>query len=122
MDSTIGQIVYIFKDSQSSAMRRTGCHTSDVSKRVAREEVKQPSLSVVWIPPVPSKFKAAFHARIKLARQGAGLTQEEIAQRMGIRQDKYAKYETRSLMPHHLLSRFSELTREPLDKLLRDPR
>lgn len=62
------------------------------------------------------------HTRIQEARKQADLTQDEIAEKLGMKQWKYAKYETRSLMPHHLLARFCEITGANLKDLLRDPR
>lgn len=118
MPQTLGQIVYLFKDNRSSALTRTSCHTEYMTNRLRKEEVARQS--VKWRPPQPSKFKKAFLSRIKLARDGAGLTQEQMAERLGIQQGKYAKYETRSFMPHELLHKFSEITHEPLEKLLRD--
>lgn len=118
MPQTLGQIVYLFKDNRSSAMDRTSCHTENMANRLRKEDVAR--LPVKWRPPPPSKFKKAFLARIKLAREGAGLTQVQMAERLGIPQDKYSKYEVRSFMPHELLSKFSEITGESLEKLLRD--
>lgn len=58
----------------------------------------------------PAKYKTAFCQRIANARDSAGFTQETMGKALGIGRDRYAKYETRSLMPHHLLVEFCKLT------------
>lgn len=59
--------------------------------------------------------KAAFNAglrdRTKQAREAARLTQEEIAKALGISQGTYKQYETRSVLPLHLIERFAIITR-----------
>jgi DNA-binding XRE family transcriptional regulator len=62
---------------------------------------------VVQRPTKPSKyFVDNFCAAIKRARVNAGLTQEEMAQNLGIPRGSYDNYENRSLMPLHLIGRF----------------
>lgn len=51
-----------------------------------------------------------FLARTKLAREAAGYSQGTLANALGLERGIYAKYETRSLLPHHLVGRFVELT------------
>lgn len=53
-----------------------------------------------------SAYKAAFMERIRDARTARGLTQEGIAILLGITQDTYKQYETRSYLPHQLVPRF----------------
>lgn len=53
-----------------------------------------------------SKFLQEFAARVKEARERRPYTQEEIADLLGIPQDKYKHYEKRSMLPHHLIHRF----------------
>jgi ribosome-binding protein aMBF1 (putative translation factor) len=93
-----------------------------MANRLRKEVLTHVPISAPWTEPPPSRFKKAFLARTKRAREAAGLTQEELAQRLGIRQDKYAKYETRSPLPHQYVARFCEITGERLDVLFRDPR
>ena len=54
-----------------------------------------------------SDFKKAFTARVKAARMATGRTQQEMADELGLAQDRYKQYEGRTLMPHELLLRFS---------------
>jgi hypothetical protein len=51
-------------------------------------------------------YKREFRARVKESRVAAALKQWEIADALGMTQDKYKQYETRSLLPHHLIGRF----------------
>ncbi len=48
-------------------------------------------------------FKESFCARLKDARSAAGLNQAALAHRLGLERETYAKYESRSLLPHDLL-------------------
>ena len=58
-----------------------------------------------------SQFKRAFLARTAQARTRAGFSQSEIAELLGIPQDKYKQYEKRSPLPHYLISTFCIATR-----------
>lgn len=54
----------------------------------------------------PTEFLDLFLARTKRAREARGVTQQEIANALGIAQDLYSKYEVRTLLPHHLIPAF----------------
>jgi transcriptional regulator with XRE-family HTH domain len=79
-------------------------------------------------PTVPADFRAQFTARVKLAREDSGLSQGAIAKELGlaprsapnkVAREAYAKYENRAtLLPHHLLIRFCEITDTSLVALL----
>lgn len=59
----------------------------------------------------PAQYRKAFCARLKAIREATGLSQKDFAKEyFGLERDKYAKYETRSLLPHHLISVLSDLT------------
>lgn len=58
-----------------------------------------------------STFNDSFIERTKAAREAAGLTQEGIATILGIRQDTYKQYETRSPLPHRFVPAFCAATR-----------
>lgn len=45
-----------------------------------------------------------------MIREAAGLTQEEFSKSLGVARDTYARYETRSLLPHHLVIPVCDLT------------
>lgn len=67
-------------------------------------------------PKSVSDFKEQFTARIARARHDAGYTQASMAIELGLAKEDdpapastYAKYETRSMMPHHLIPIFCGL-------------
>jgi transcriptional regulator with XRE-family HTH domain len=68
----------------------------------------------------PREFREEFSARVKLARESAGYTQEEIASLLGMSQPTYNKYEgsRASIMPTHLQAKFALICRVSLDWLL----
>lgn len=65
-----------------------------------------------------SQFKQEFTRRVKAARAALGWKQWQMAEALGMPQDKYKQYEGRSLLPHHLIGRFCLLTRIDPDWLL----
>lgn len=65
-----------------------------------------------------SQFKQDFTRRVKAARAALGWKQWQMAEALGMPQDKYKQYEGRSLLPHHLIGRFCLLTRIDPDWLL----
>lgn len=54
----------------------------------------------------PTDFKRAFIARVRAAREARPYTQAEVADLLGMSQDRYKQYEGRSYLPHHLVTRF----------------
>ena len=58
----------------------------------------------------PSVFNASFIERTRFAREESGLTQQEIATILGIKQDTYKQYETRSPLPHRYVPAFCAAT------------
>lgn len=65
-----------------------------------------------------TEYKQAFMQRVAAARVALGWKQWEMAQALGMPQDKYKQYETRSLLPHHLIRRFCLIARVDLEWLL----
>lgn len=57
-----------------------------------------------------TQFKQRFTKRVKDARVAIGWKQWQIADALGIPQDKYKQYEGRSLLPHHMIGRFCLIT------------
>lgn len=57
-----------------------------------------------------TQFKQAFTKRVKDARAALGWKQWQMAEALGMPQDKYKQYEGRSLLPHHLIGRFCLVT------------
>jgi hypothetical protein len=62
-------------------------------------------------PETELEYKQQFILRVTESRTASGMKQWQIAEAMGIPQDKYKQYETRSLMPHHLIGRFCIICR-----------
>ena len=62
-------------------------------------------------PETELEYKQRFILRVTKSRTASGMKQWQIAEAMGIPQDKYKQYETRSLMPHHLIGRFCIICR-----------
>jgi transcriptional regulator with XRE-family HTH domain len=58
-----------------------------------------------------AQYKQAFIERVKAARDAVDMTQQQIADALGMPQDRYKQYESRSLLPHHLIGRFCIITR-----------
>lgn len=58
-----------------------------------------------------TQFKQAFTDRVKAARIATGMKQWQVADSLGIPQDKYKQYEGRSLLPHYLIGRFCIICR-----------
>ncbi len=73
--------------------------------------------STVPKPVNATNFKAEFVHRVRLARETRGFSQREAAELLGIEQDKYKHYETRSFMPHELVPRFCLLCGVDVDWL-----
>jgi hypothetical protein len=57
-----------------------------------------------------AQFKQQFIGRVKAARAALGWKQWQMADALGMPQDKYKQYEGRSLLPHHLIGRFCLIT------------
>lgn len=55
-------------------------------------------------------YKKGFIERVAEARIARGLKQWELAEALGLPQDRYKQYETRSLLPHHFICRFCIVT------------
>jgi ribosome-binding protein aMBF1 (putative translation factor) len=66
-----------------------------------------------------SEFKRAFTAAIKAAREAKGLTQEQVAGLLGLKQDHYKQYEGRTLMPHELIPIFCDATGADITRLFK---
>ena len=61
-------------------------------------------------PGTETQYKQAFIQRVKAARIAVNMKQWQIAEALGMPQDRYKQYETRSLLPHHLIGRFCIIT------------
>jgi len=69
----------------------------------------------------PATYNAQFIARVRAARQLYTNEPKEMARALGIREDTYYRYEKRTMMPHHLLPKFCELTGISVERLISGP-
>ena len=53
----------------------------------------------------------AFICRVIKAREAEGMTQQEVADGMGVPQDHYKHWERKRVMPHYLIPRFCIVVR-----------
>lgn len=70
------------------------------------------------MPQSPAQYRDLFIARTRQARLALGWSQKDMAAALGISEASYQKYETRSMLPHHLIPKFAEVTGLPLQFLL----
>ena len=67
----------------------------------------------------PHKLTTGFARRLRAARVVGGYTQEEFSRLLGIKRDRYAKYELgQAEPPFYVLGKVSELTLQSLDTLI----
>ena len=64
-----------------------------------------------------SAHKASFVQRTQIAREHRGMSQDEMAAALGTTKSPYAKYESRSYMPQHLIATFVAITGESFEWL-----
>ena len=69
-------------------------------------------------PYTPTTYRRAFVQRVRAARTLASLQPLEMANKLGVPKDTYHRYETRTLLPHHLLEIFCQLTGQDLHWLI----
>ena len=63
-------------------------------------------------------YDKGFIARVRVARESAGLNQKEMAEKLGVKTNTYSKYESHIMMPHFLLPTFAHETGITLTYLL----
>lgn len=69
--------------------------------------------------PDHQRLTTGFARRLKAARLAGGYTQEEFSHLLGIKRDRYAKYELgQAEPPFRILAKVSELTHQSLDTLI----
>lgn len=66
----------------------------------------------------PAQYRTKFFERIRAARSLAGKNPAQMAELLGVPKDTYHRYETRTLLPHHLIPVFCQLTGTEIDWLL----
>jgi DNA-binding XRE family transcriptional regulator len=70
----------------------------------------------------PTAYEEAFRKRVRAARALYTEEPKEMARALGVREDTYYRYETRTMLPHHLIPRFCELTGVTVEFLINGPR
>jgi len=73
-------------------------------------EERRSTLPGVTKPYTPTTYRRAFVQRVRAARTLASKNPLEMAQLLGVPKDTYHRYETRTLLPHHLIELFCQLT------------
>jgi len=70
----------------------------------------------------PTAYEESFRRRVRAARALYTDEPKVMARALGIREDTYYRYETRTMLPHYLMPRFCELTGVTADYLINGPR
>jgi hypothetical protein len=61
-------------------------------------------------PSSPAAYRAAFFKRVRTARELYSDSPQDMAKVLGIPAGTYTRYETRTMLPHHLVPRFCQIT------------
>jgi DNA-binding XRE family transcriptional regulator len=72
-------------------------------------------------PMAPTAYEEAFRRRVRAARALYTEEPKEMARALGVREDTYYRYETRTMLPHHLIERFCQITGVTVDYLIKGP-
>lgn len=63
-------------------------------------------------------YDKAFINRVRVARESSGITRDEMAELLKVRYDTYARWELRTMMPHHMIPAFCRITGVSLKYLM----
>jgi hypothetical protein len=58
----------------------------------------------------PAAYRAAFFKRVRTARELYTDSPQDMAKALGVPYGTYVRYETRTMLPHHLVPRFCQIT------------
>lgn len=72
-------------------------------------------------PTSPAAYRAQFFERVRTARKMFTDHPPTMAEALGVDKGTYYRYETRLMLPHHLIPRFCEITGVPMDWLMKGP-
>lgn len=72
-------------------------------------------------PLTPTAYEEAFRRRVRNARALRTDEPKEMARLLGVREDTYYRYETRTMLPHYMIERFCQLTGVTVDWLIKGP-
>lgn len=82
-------------------------------------DVVPPTILCMRKVTTPAQYRAKFVERVRAARALAGKSPAEMAELLGVNKDTYHRYETRTLLPHHLMTLFCQMTGTEVDWLVR---
>lgn len=82
------------------------------------DERRPLKLVAVTKPYTPTTYRKAFVQRVRAARTLASKNPLEMAHLLGVPKDTYHRYETRTLLPLHLIETFCHLTGADLHWLI----
>lgn len=71
-----------------------------------------------FVDPTEKAYYEAFKKRLIGLRHDLELTQEQMAEGLGISKDNYKKYEKRSKFPPHLLNKLAIITHRPVEYIV----
>jgi hypothetical protein len=72
-------------------------------------------------PTSPATYRAQFFERVRTARKLYTDHPPTMAEALGVDKGTYYRYETRLMLPHHLIPLFCEITGVPMDWLMKGP-
>jgi hypothetical protein len=72
-------------------------------------------------PTSPAAYRAQFFERVRTARKMYTDHPPTMAEALGVDKGTYYRYETRLMLPHHLIPLFCEITGVPMDWLMKGP-
>ncbi len=72
-------------------------------------------------PTSPATYRAQFFERVRTARKLYTDHPPTMAHALGVDKGTYYRYETRLMLPHHLIPLFCEITGVPMDWLMKGP-
>lgn len=72
-------------------------------------------------PTSPATYRAQFFERVRTARKFYTDHPPTMAEALGVDKGTYYRYETRLMLPHHLIPLFCEITGVPMDWLMKGP-
>jgi hypothetical protein len=72
-------------------------------------------------PSSPAAYRAAFFKRVRTAREFYSESPQDMAKALNVPYGTYTRYETRTMLPHHLIPRFCQITGVSADWLFYGP-
>lgn len=109
--SRVDQISMMLRNDPCDIRRYLGQTVLNCKPDLSLDALKHKGHTVLMVPKIPRKeARRGFIQRTREARVRTGMTQEEIAKLLGIKQDRYKHYETNRPLPHELVLPFCAAT------------